>query len=163
MQTRTITRWLATTVLLGGLMAPGAQAHEASMLTLVAPDGSSKSLKRSELEALPQVSFETGTPWTQGRHDYRGPLLRDVIRQISPKAERVNAVALNNYSHEVRLSDYGDHPLILAMSEDGKPLTRRNKGPFWLLFPFSSAPKLAEDPNVQASMVWQIVRLEVLD
>jgi hypothetical protein len=163
MQRHIFTRWLAAALLLSGVMAPWAQAAESPILTLTAPGGVSKEYGLRELGSLPQVAFETETPWTKGKHSYRGPLLRDLIRQISPNADRVNVVALNNYSHEVRLSDYADYPLILAMSENGKMLTRRNKGPLWLLVPFSDHPKLSEDPNVQASMVWQIVRLEVLD
>jgi hypothetical protein len=163
MQRNIFTRWLIATLLLSGLMAPWVQAAESTILTLTAPGGFSKEYGRIELESLPQGVFETVSPWTKGKHGYRGPLLRELIRQVRPNADRVNVVALNNYSHEVRLSDYDDYALILAMSEDGRALTRRNKGPLWLLVPFSDHPKLSEDPNVQASMVWQIVRLEVLD
>ncbi|MNP76217.1 hypothetical protein D3C76_1734200 [compost metagenome] len=59
------------------------------------------------------------------------------------------------------LALFAEAPLTLARYQDDKALTRRNKGPLWLLVPLSAHPQL----NVSAihnSMVWQVTRIEVL-
>ena len=52
-------------------------------------------------------------------------------------------------------------PLTLVRYQDDKPLTRRNKGPVWLLMPFSEYPEFDVSP-IHSFMVWQLVRIEVI-
>ena len=50
-------------------------------------------------------------------------------------------------------------PLTLVRQEDGKPLTRRNKGPLWIIYPLSDFPELREEEHQQALIAFARTRL----
>ena len=47
------------------------------------------------------------------------------------------------------------------MEADGKPLSRREKGPLWLMYPISDHAEL-RDPIYLRRLIWQVVRIESL-
>lgn len=77
-------------------------------------------------------------------------------------ARKIAVSALNGYQQVVDLALFDGVPLTLVRQEDGKPLTRRNKGPLWLLIPFTTYPKL-DVPAIHNCMVWQVTRIEIVD
>ena len=108
------------------------------------------------------MEFETATPWTLGTHRYRGPTLKSVLAQQQvDSASAIDVAALNGYQQRVDLSLFAKVPLTLVRYQDDKPLTRRNKGPVWLLMPFSEYPEL-DVSSIHSYMVWQLVRIEVI-
>ncbi|WP_421200501.1 hypothetical protein [Aeromonas enteropelogenes] len=145
------------------LALASACASDASpLITLVLPDGQQRQLNETDLATLPQTEFQTVTPWTRGTHRYRGPTLTTVLAaQGVPQARKIAVSALNGYQQEVDLALFDGVPLTLVRHEDDKPLTRRNKGPLWLLIPFSDYPKL-DVPAIHNNMVWQVNRIEVI-
>lgn len=147
------------------LLAPlTISVHAASpVLQLVLPDKQVVNLDEAALAALPQTEFKTATPWTQGTHRYRGPLLTDVLaRHGAAGANMLFVTALNGYQQSVDLSLFAGVPLILARYQDGLALTRRNKGPLWLLMPLSAYPGL-DISAIHNDMVWQLIRIEVIN
>ncbi|MNE84127.1 hypothetical protein D3C80_1810000 [compost metagenome] len=76
-------------------------------------------------------------------------------------ASLIEASALNGYQQQLDLSLFEQVPLALVRYQDDKPLTRRNKGPLWLLMPFSAHPEL-DVPAIHSGMVWQLTRIEVI-
>ena len=106
-----------------------------------APGGQQVTLDEAALSALPQTEFTTTTP-----DPGRPPLSRaDPIpcwRRKDPGCSKIAVSALNGYQQVVDLALFDGVPLTLVRQEDGKPLTRRNKGPLWLLIPFTTYPKL---------------------
>ena len=50
----------------------------------------------------------------------------------------------------------------LAIEADGKPLSVRDKGPIWLLYPFDSDAQYQTEV-IYARSIWQIERMEVLE
>ncbi|MFQ2319758.1 putative pterin-binding protein [Aeromonas dhakensis] len=156
----TLKQWIAFSLLM--LACAGASA-QASLMTLVLPDGQQVALDEATLSALPQTEFTTTTPWTQGAHYYRGPTLATVLAaQGIQNARKIAVSALNGYQQVVDLALFDGVPLTLVRAEDGKPLTRRNKGPLWLLIPFTTYPKL-DVPAIHNCMVWQVTRIEIVD
>lgn len=144
---------------LGLLLVFGAQADEV-LLTLKNGNGDLiRTFTRAQLTSLPQHHFHTITAWTQGSNSYEGPALEQVLQGTG--AKRIAMTALNHYRYELDLRPFSSYPAILAMSENGKPLTRRNKGPLWLLLPFSDRPDL-KTPENEAAMVWQLVAIEII-
>lgn len=149
-------RWAVLWLL---LLCGGAIADEV-LLTLRHGNGEPiRTFSREELAALPQHQFSTITAWTQGSNRYQGPSLEGVLQGLG--AKRISMIALNGYRYELDLRPFAEFPAILAMSENGKPLTRRNKGPLWLLLPFSDRPDL-KTPEHESAMVWQLVTIEIL-
>lgn len=152
-------QWIAGLLL--GLSSLGAQASP-PLLQLVLADKTVVSLDEAALAALPEVKFETATPWTTGVHSYRGPTLASLLAaQGVKRVTALDAIGLNGYRQRLDLSLFSGVPLSLVRFEDDKPLTRRNKGPLWLLMPFSAYPAL-DLPAIHSYMVWQLIRLEVI-
>ncbi len=154
------TRGMASLLLV--LFSFGTQASSSSLLQLILPDKREITLDEAALAALPQVEFETATPWTLGIHRYRGPTLKSVLAaQQVDSASAIDVAALNGYQQRVDLSLFAKVPLTLVRYQDDKPLTRRNKGPLWLLVPLSAHPDM-DVSAIHNNMVWQVIRIEVI-
>ncbi len=154
------TRGMASLLLV--LFSFGTQASSSSLLQLILPDKREITLDEAALAALPQVEFETATPWTLGTHRYRGPTLKSVLAaQQVDSASAIDVAALNGYQQRVDLSLFAKVPLTLVRYQDDKPLTRRNKGPLWLLVPLSAHPGM-DVSAIHNNMVWQVIRIEVV-
>ena len=154
------TRGMASLLLV--LFSFGTQASSSSLLQLILPDKREITLDEAALAALPQVEFETATPWTLGTHRYRGPTLKSVLAQQQvDSASAIDVAALNGYQQRVDLSLFAKWPLTLVRYQDDKPLTRRNKGPLWLLVPLSAHPDM-DVSAIHNNMVWQVIRIEVV-
>ncbi|WP_410487967.1 putative pterin-binding protein [Aeromonas caviae] len=154
------TRGMASLLLV--LFSFGTQASSSSLLQLILPDKREITLDEAALAALPQVEFETATPWTLGTHRYRGPTLKSVLAaQQVDSASAIDVAALNGYQQRVDLSLFAKAPLTLVRYQDDKPLTRRNKGPLWLLVPLSAHPDM-DVSAIHNNMVWQVIRIEVV-
>ncbi len=154
------TRGMASLLLM--FLSFGTQASSSSLLQLILPDKREITLDEAALAALPQVEFETATPWTLGTHRYRGPTLKSVLAaQQVDSASAIDVAALNGYQQRVDLSLFAKVPLTLVRYQDDKPLTRRNKGPLWLLAPLSAHPDM-DVSAIHNNMVWQVIRIEVV-
>lgn len=154
------TRGMASLLLV--LFSFGTQASSSSLLQLILPDKREITLDEAALAALPQVEFETATPWTLGTHRYRGPTLKSVLAQQQvDSASAIDVAALNGYQQRVDLSLFAKVPLTLVRYQDDKLLTRRNKGPLWLLVPLSAHPDM-DVSAIHNNMVWQVIRIEVV-
>ena len=69
---------------------------------------------------------------------YRGPLMRDVLAQLGlDDVAEVRLIAANDYFVDIPTEDFRAYDAILAMEADGKRLSRREKGPLWLMYPIS--------------------------
>jgi hypothetical protein len=141
-------------------LAPLAGAASEVALTLVgAADGSAAiELGLEELEAMPQVTVVTENEFVDGAVAFRGPLVRDVIARMEP-AEVLRFTAANDYYVDIPTSDFVAFDAILAIEADGRRLSRRDKGPLWLIYPMSDHPEL-RDPTYISRLIWQVVRIE---
>jgi hypothetical protein len=105
---------------------------------------------------------ETENEFTDGIVAYRGPLVRDVLAKLGlDRLEQVRFVAANDYYVDIPTEDFRTYDVILAMEADGKPLSRREKGPLWLMYPISDYSEL-NDPIYLRRLIWQVVRIEAL-
>jgi len=118
-------------------------------------------LTEKELLDLPQVTVRTSTEWTDGVVAFVGPLARDVVELVGADgADTAHLVAANDYSVDVPLEDFYDYDVILAMYADGERLTRRDKGPLWLMYPLDEHEEL-QDPVYNPRMIWQLTTMEL--
>lgn len=119
-------------------------------------------LTAADLAALPQVTMVTQNEFTDGKVAYRGPLVRDVLERLAlDHVDTVRFIAANDYYVDIPTSDFRDYDVILATEADGKPLSRRDKGPLWLMYPFSDHPELQNNLYIRR-LIWQVVRIESL-
>ncbi len=105
-------------------------------------------------------TVRTSTDWTDGVKAFRGPYVRDVLDAAGYRGETVTATALNDYSVEIPMADFERYPVVLAMEMDGEPLTRRDKGPLWIVYPRDEFAELAT-AETNAKWIWQLRSLEV--
>ena len=114
----------------------------------------------AELEALPQVTFDTSTVWTDGVQQFSGPALKTVLEQAGFEGETVKARALNDYVIDIPVSSLKENAPIIATRIQGAPFPRREKGPLWVVYPFDSAAEFQTE-MVYGRSIWQLNRIEV--
>lgn len=119
------------------------------------------SLSEEELRGLPQITVRTSNEFVNGTVEFVGPLARDVIDFIGHRAStQAKMTAINDYSVTVDLEEFRRYDVILAMSQDGKALSPRGKGPIWVIYPMDDHPEL-QDPLFNNRLIWQLIRIEL--
>lgn len=115
------------------------------------------SLTLADLKAMPVNTVSTETIWTDKSHTYTSVLLKDLLEQLDIKAEgkKVTMIALNDYAIEVDVDTLVRHNAFIAYAMDGKKMQIRDKGPLWVLYPFSEQPEI-NIPPFQAHSIWQL-------
>ena len=167
----TFTTSLMRSPLLVGLLMlswfPGAGAQAGStapegpvLLTVRTSDAGEQRFDRARLAALPQVTVRTTTPWTEGVTAFTGPLARDVLAAAGFGGTRVQALAINDYAVEIPVSDFEQFAVIIAMTRDGKPMRVRDRGPLWVIYPWSDHPELRNE-RYHGRSIWQLKALTV--
>jgi hypothetical protein len=163
---RSVASWAVRAALIGvavAAIAPLSTRAAASDAALTVTRGAEReaiSLTLDELAAMPQVTIVTEHEFVDGRVAYRGPLMRDLIDRLAlGQAETLRFTAANDYHVEIPVSDFRAYDAILAMEADGAPLSRREKGPLWLMYPISDHDEL-RDPVYVARLIWQVTGIE---
>jgi len=177
---RATLRLTLTALLLAPLVAIAAGAPAATPTTSAAPKpavagrvvltisgditggGETRSLDldMAALAALPQHSFTTRTPWYPEPVQFTGPLLRDVLTLAGARGEQLTAVALNDYKVDLPAADAKRWNVVIARLQDGKPMSVRQKGPLFIVYPFDDSDELRSERYYGRS-AWQLRRLVV--
>jgi hypothetical protein len=112
------------------------------------------------LDALPQKSVVTETPWTKGMVKFTGPLLADVLAVVNATGANLRATALNDYKVNIPVEDAKKYGVILARQMDGKPLAVRDKGPLFVMYPFAQFPEIKTSVYF-SRCIWQLQSITV--
>lgn len=117
----------------------------------------------ADLSAMQAVTFETSTIWTEGRLSFTGVPLRALLMETMAPEDLVpgavvRVVALNQYFADIPLDALAQDVPILAFHIDGQPFPVRDKGPFWIVYPYDSAPEYMTE-EVYSRSVWQVQEL----
>jgi hypothetical protein len=112
------------------------------------------------LEQMPQSSFTTKTPWYAQPRKFTGPLLRDVLAAAGAQGQTLRAVALNDYRVDIPIGDVQRYDVVLARLLDGQPMSVREKGPLFIMYPFDRQPEL-RNAVYFSRCVWQLKSLDV--
>lgn len=113
------------------------------------------------LEELGTRELRLETPWTTGTNSFSGPLLRDLLKAIGARGDTLKFAALNGYQVKIPVSDANEFSTILATKINDKPMSIRDKGPIFLLYPFNESPSLWAERYFSRS-IWQVATIEVL-
>ena len=122
--------------------------------------GDSARFDMKMIEALPQHSFTTSTPWFDKPVKLTGPLLSDVLAAVKASGSTVSAVAINDYKINIPVSDANKFKVIVARQIDDKPIPVREKGPLFVVYPFDSASELRNSTYYERS-IWQLKALDI--
>jgi hypothetical protein len=124
------------------------------------PDGTAQ-LDMEMLQALPQRSFETSTIWTEGETSFDGVPLSVLLEWIGAEGETVRATAINDYAVEIPVDSISALAPIVAYEMDGAAMSRRQKGPLWIVYPYDSDTKYQTEV-IYSRSIWQLDRLDIV-
>lgn len=122
--------------------------------------GQNAAFDMAMLEALPQHSFTTRTPWYDRPVKFTGPLLSDILLATKAQGTTINASAINDYTIRIPVADAQSHGIIVARLIDDQPMAIRDKGPLFVIYPFDSKAELRSSTYYERS-IWQLKRMSV--
>ncbi|WP_165465037.1 molybdopterin-dependent oxidoreductase [Enterobacter cloacae] len=114
----------------------------------------------ASLEKLGMVSFQTTSPWYNGRTKFEGISMRKLMEYVGAKGSVVNVVALNDYTTVIPLSDFQKYNAILALKVNGEYMRIRDKGPLFIVYPYDSLPELNNQIYYSRS-AWQVSKMKI--
>ncbi|PPK49961.1 hypothetical protein [Marinobacter persicus] len=118
-------------------------------------------LEWADLEALPQTTIQTTSPYFEGSVEFSGPTLQAVIDQVGLSGEsEMTLIALNDYRVSGSVNELLSLDAIVATRRNGKAMSVRQRGPFWLMLPMSDRPELDHE-DYHRFMVWQLQRIKL--
>lgn len=110
------------------------------------------------LERFGGHTFATETAWSEDEVLFEGISGPQLLAAVAAEGESVRAVALNDYSVEIPVSDFREAGLLIAYKRNGAPMSVRDKGPLWIVFPYAEVPE-DERSKYEARSVWQLKSL----
>ncbi len=119
-------------------------------------------LSLEALDALDQAEFTTTTIWTDGETRFSGVPLKALLAHLGVQGSSVEMVALNDYAVTMPIAELEDGAPIVATRMNGETMSVRDKGPYWVVFPYDSDPKYSTETTYSRS-IWQLNRLKVID
>ncbi|NIZ00648.1 hypothetical protein [Thalassospira lucentensis] len=140
-----------------GLFA--APAFAGAKLTLGKTDGEPVTVSMEKLMKMPATEFYTSTPWTSGVQKFRGVDFKLLLDSYDITADTIRISALNDYSVMVPASVLRNDGAILAYHLNDAEMSIREKGPFWLVFPFDRDVRFQTD-TFWAYSVWQVKAID---
>lgn len=142
-----------------------AAAEPLATLTVIAPNGTTRVLTGEDFTQLPQTTLQTNTAWTEGPQNFDGVLMREVLATVGvgPKDaanHSITVVAINDYSISIPLQDAYKYNVLIARKMNGKALSLRDKGPYWIVYPRDHHVEL-NDSRYDHRWAWQLKQIEV--
>ncbi|MCA0869678.1 molybdopterin-dependent oxidoreductase [Seohaeicola saemankumensis] len=113
------------------------------------------------LQALPTAEFETTTIWTDGVMRFTGVPLSALLKHLEIASGSVRAQAINDYSVEIPLDEITEDVPIVAYFLNGEPMSRREKGPLWVVYPYDQDADYRSE-IVYSRSIWQLDRIEAV-
>lgn len=124
------------------------------------PDGPRYYFDHAALATLPRDAFTTSTIWTEGAQDFEGVRLHRLLQALKVESGTLWLTAINGYLVELPVADLRADGALIAYARNGAPMTARDKGPLWLVFPYDSDRRWQTE-TVYARSIWQLVRIDI--
>ncbi|WP_170388914.1 oxidoreductase [Ruegeria sp. HKCCA6837] len=139
-----------------------ANAQNSIQLTVVLVGGEQIELSLEDLDSLEQVSFSTSTIWTEGVRQFSGVPVSGLLGYLNAEGSLLKLFALNDYSIEMPVAELEAEVPIIATRIDGATISVREKGPYWIMFPFDDSPDYQTESTFARS-IWQLQRIVLLE
>lgn len=154
---------LSISLILGCALAGPSLAQDPSALQIIDAETRVEiSLTLQALDALPQVTFNTMTIWTDGVVVFQGPSLHNVLVASGMTGQRLTLTALNDYAIEMPAPKGSASYPIVATRMNGEIMPVRDKGPFWIVYPYDSELMLRSE-EIYSRSIWQLDKIQVLN
>lgn len=123
-------------------------------------NGDAADFDMAMLDKLPQATIVTLNDWVTDKHTYKGPVGTELLKLLGATGTQLKVVALNDYVTTIPVEDFTKYGLILATTDNGQPMSVRDKGPIFVIYPFSDHPELEDQVFISRS-AWQVKSIEV--
>jgi hypothetical protein len=114
------------------------------------------------LKTLGANEFVTTTIWTEGENSFTGVPLATLLSAMNVEAGTLKATAINDYSVTFPVADALQDSAMVAYAMNGEPMSVRDKGPLWIIYPFDSATQYQTEVYYSRS-IWQLDRIEFIE
>ncbi len=156
------THHLTSFVVAAGISAFSVQSAAAETILQLINTSTEEVIEISEEQFMEfeQHSVVTGNEFVDGEVEFEGPLARDVVALFEIDAEEYVFTAVNDYAVPIPAEDIMEYDVILAVSQDGVPFSRRTKGPIWVIYPMTDHEEL-QDRTYNDRLIWQVASVTV--
>ena len=156
-------RRLALPILLclGAAQLQAEELHKATgtPLLTIRSAGTEIALDAEGLRELPAATFVTGTIWTEGPQTFTGIRMTELLDRLHVTGGTMILTAANDYQITIPVESFTPDGALLAYERNGTPMTLRDKGPLWLVYPYDADPRFRTE-IVYANSIWQLARIE---
>ena len=115
---------------------------------------------RAMLEAMDPITIETTTIWTDGPQTFTGVPLATLMERVGATGDSLSATAINDYAVEIPSDDWVEDGAIVAYLNNDEPMSVREKGPLWVVYPYDSDPAYQTEV-IYSRSIWQLDRITV--
>lgn len=145
-----------------GLWADSVSAADPAMLQIEhrSQAADAAQLDLAAIKGLGSVTFETSTPWTDGKVVFEAVPGDRLLPLLGGEGSVVRATALDEYSVEIPLDDFKSGKAHIAYAMNGQPLQDGEFGPYWVIYRYDTDPALTDEAH-QARSIWQLKSLGV--
>ena len=117
-------------------------------------------LSLDELGDFPGHVVTTSTIWTEGEQVFRGISGADLAERFAADGvTEVHAVAVNDYEVVIPFDIFSAQTTLIAYERNGSPMSVREKGPLWIVFPYDQDPSFRAD-SFRSYSIWSLTRVE---
>lgn len=157
-------QFITKALLIAALQVPGI-ASAAGVLKVTTYDETGavtvQEYTSDELLALETIEVITENDYVEQKTTFMGPRLRDLLGPVLVPEDTIQVTALNDYKVAISAKEAIDYDVIVAVLQDGKLMSVRDKGPFWVIYPMSDHSEL-QDPGFNDRLIWQLSDVELL-
>jgi hypothetical protein len=115
---------------------------------------------RALLASLGEATVRTSTPWTDGVVEFAGVSLAALLEAVGAAGQTGHFTAANDYAVDLDLAELRRYPVLLAMRQDGRELSLRDRGPLWVVYPRDDHPELMRPLN-NSKWIWQVRSIDI--
>lgn len=144
------------------IVAMGAHADTSQdiLLSITTPE-TVRDFTQSDLEGIGIASFETATIWTDGVQEFTGTPLVALVAELGLQDGVLRAIAANDYAIDIPVSDAVEGGPIIAFLRNGQPMSLRDNGPLWVVYPYDDNPDYRSE-IIHSRSIWQLERIVVV-
>ena len=128
----------------------------------VANQGDAAVFDQAMLEAMNPVTITTSTIWTEGVQTFTGVPLAQLVDLLEAEGEVMLATAINDYTVEIPREDWVENGPIVAFLNNGEPMSIRDKGPLWIVYPYDDNPDYQTEV-IYSRSIWQLDQIHFGD
>ncbi len=159
---RALCLWFAGLVLAGqiGFLAPRPSlAEDGPSIVVSGLGGGERLLTLDQIKTLGSAELRTSTVWTEGVQVFTGVTGAQFVENLGAGGRTVHAVAANGYTVVIPAAVFATETLLISYARNGQMMTLRDKGPFWVVFPFDANAKFRSD-TYRSYAIWSVTRFD---